>query len=109
MRKMVITGQTSDISNLCEYEWFQWFMYCQPKEVYIDDNMAMVRYLRPAIDVVNAMNYKIFSPGGNYFCCSTVRPWAPVEEANHVFLADREKYMSQFQEALGAAFTVGYF
>ena len=27
----VMTGQTTDISNLCKYEWFQWVMYYQPK------------------------------------------------------------------------------
>ena len=27
----VITGQTADISNLCEYEWLQGVMYCQPR------------------------------------------------------------------------------
>ncbi len=25
--EMVMTGQNPDISNLCEYEWFQWVMY----------------------------------------------------------------------------------
>ena len=53
--KTVMTGQVSDISNLCEYEWFQWVMYYQPKEGYTDDNMQMGQYLRPAIDIVNAM------------------------------------------------------
>ena len=39
----VMTGQTADTSNLCEYEWFQWVMYYQPKEGYPDDKMAMGR------------------------------------------------------------------
>ena len=68
--------------------------------------MEMGRYLGPAIDVGNAMTYKIFLPYGNYVCRLTVRTWKSVEEANPVFLADREKYMSQVQEALGAACTV---
>ena len=33
----VITGQTADIINICEYEWFQWVIYYQPKEVYPDN------------------------------------------------------------------------
>ena len=69
----------------------------------------MGKYLGPVIDVVNAMTYKIFLPYVNYVCRSTVCPCTPVEEENHVFLADREKYMSQVQEALGAACAVGYF
>ena len=27
----VMTGQSADIINLCEYEWFQWVIYYQPK------------------------------------------------------------------------------
>ena len=30
----VIYGQTGDISNLCEFEWFQWVMFFLPKETY---------------------------------------------------------------------------
>ena len=84
-------------------------MYYQTKEVYPDDKMVMRRYLGPAIDVGNAITYKILLPHGNYVCHSTVCPWTPAEEAKHVFLMDCEKYMSQVQGALGAAFTVGYF
>ena len=84
-------------------------MYYQPKEGYPDDNMEMGRYLGPAIDVGNSMTYKILFPDGNYFCRSTVRRWTPVEEENPVFLAGREKYMSQVQEDLGADCTVGDF
>ena len=68
----------------------------------------MGQYLRPSIDVDNSMTYKILFPDGNCVCCSTVRTWTPVEEANPVFLADCEN-MSQVQEALGAACTVGDF
>ena len=71
--------------------------------------MAMGRYLRSDIDVGNAMTYKWLLPDGNYVCRSTACPSAPVEEANHVFLADCVKYVSQVQEALGAACTVGDF
>ena len=84
-------------------------IYYQPKEGYPNDKMVMGRYLGPAIDVGNYMTYKIFFPDGNYVCCSTVSPWTPVEEVNHVLLVDRGKYMSQLQEALGAACTVGDF
>ena len=33
----VMTGQTTNSSNLCEYKWFQWVMYYQPKEGYPDN------------------------------------------------------------------------
>ena len=84
-------------------------MYYQPKEGYPDDKMAMERYLGPAFDVSNFMTYKIFLRDGNYVCHLTFRTWTPVEEANHVFLEDCKKCISQVQEVLGAACTVGDF
>ena len=47
-------------------------MYYQPKEVYLDDKMAVGQYLGPAIDVGNDITYKILLPDGNYVCHSTI-------------------------------------
>ena len=76
----VRTGQTVDNSNLCEYEWLQCVMYYQPKEGYPDDSMALGRYLGPAIDVSNAITYKMLLMDGNYVYCSAICTWTPVEE-----------------------------
>ena len=103
----VMTGQSANISNLCEYERFQLVMYYQTKERYPDDKLAMGRYLGPVIDVGNAINYKILFPDSNYFCRLTSRPWIPVEKANPVFPCGLWKYMPQVQDALGAACNVG--
>ena len=27
----VMSGQTGDISSLCEFEWFEWLIFFQPK------------------------------------------------------------------------------
>ena len=49
----------TDISSLCEFEWFEWVMFIQPKETYSDDKMFIGRWLGPAIAVGTAMTYKI--------------------------------------------------
>ena len=64
----IMTGQTADISNLYEYEWFQWVMYYEPPLSYPDDKMRIGRYLGPANHVCTAVTY------GEYVCRSTVRP-----------------------------------
>ena len=33
----VMDGKNPDISNLCEYEWFQWVMYNDSPRLYPDD------------------------------------------------------------------------
>ena len=50
-----MSGQTGDIISLCEFEWFEWVMFLQPKETYSDDKMFIGRWLGPAIDVGTVM------------------------------------------------------
>ena len=64
----VMSGQTGYISSLCEFEWFEWVMFFQPKETYLDDKMFIGRWLGPAIDVGTAMTYNILRPDGGYVC-----------------------------------------
>ena len=56
----IMSGQTADISNLCEYEWYDWVMFRYDNATYHDDHRELGRYLGPAIDVGSAMTYKIF-------------------------------------------------
>ena len=58
----LMTGQNADISNICEYEWFQWVMYYEPPLTYPDEKMCIGRYLGTAIDVGTAVTYKILKP-----------------------------------------------
>ena len=39
----VMSGQTGDISSLCEFEWFEWVIFFQLKETYLYDNMFIGR------------------------------------------------------------------
>ncbi len=64
----VMTRQTPDISNLYEYEWFQWVMYYDPPRSYPDDKIQLGRYLGPAIDVSSSMTYKILRSNGEVIC-----------------------------------------
>ena len=89
----LMSGQTDDISNLCEFEWFQWVMFSQPTETYPEDKLFVVGWLGPAIDVGTAMTDKCLLPNGGYVCRSTMRPWTPVEEDDPVWLAERVSFM----------------
>ncbi len=64
----VMTGQTPDISNLSEYEWFKWVMYYGPPRSYPDYKSQLGHYLGPAIDVVSTMTYKILRFNGEVIC-----------------------------------------
>ena len=75
----VMSGQTGDISSMCEFEWFEWVMFFQPKETYLDDKMFIGIWIGPAIDVSTAMTYNILRPDGGYVCRSTLKYWTSNE------------------------------
>ena len=70
----IMTGQTADISNICEYVWYEWVMCLDKTSSYPDDKRTLGRYLGPAIDVGSAMCYNILKANGNIACRTTVRP-----------------------------------
>ena len=58
--EILMTGKASDISHLCEYDWFDWVMFCDGTYVsYSDDNLVLGQYLGPTPDVGPAMCAKI--------------------------------------------------
>ena len=99
----VMSGQTGNIISLCEFKWFKWVMFFQPKETYPDDKMFIGIWLGPAIDVGATMTYNILRPDGGYVCCSTLRSWASNEEANPIRMAERVSFMKQINSCIGHA------
>ena len=104
-----MSGNTSDISFISEFGWFQWVMYYNPTEVYPDAKPKMGRYLGPAIDVGTAMTHKVLLPNGDYLCRQSVCAWTPAEEANESMLAARKDFMKRVYDSLGPACQPGDF
>ena len=77
-------------------------MYYEPIAGYLIEKKSIGRYLGPAIDVGNAMTYKILKSNGGYVCRSTVSPWTQEEEAN----PDCVQFMAGVHEALGHGCTI---
>lgn len=47
-----LTGDTSDISFICEFGWYDWVWYETPKE---DERRRLGRYVGPSFDVGDAL------------------------------------------------------
>ena len=63
--EMLMTGQAADISHICEYDWFDWVMFCDVTHVsYPKNNIVQGRYLGPTLDVGPAMCAKILNKNG---------------------------------------------
>ena len=105
----ILKGDTADISFICEFKWFQWVMYYDPKESYPNCKARIGRYLGPAIDVGSALTHNILLPHGDYLCRTSVRAWTPKEEAQPEMLEARKSCMTRVHDALGPACEVGDF
>ena len=62
-----MTVHNANISNICEYEWYQWVIFFDQPITYPDPPIVMGQYLSPATDVGSIMNYKILMGNGDYF------------------------------------------
>ena len=72
--EMLMTGQTYDISHICEYAWFYWVMFHDgPHVSYPDNNIVLGRYLGPTLDVGPAMCAKMLKRNGKVVPRSTLR------------------------------------
>ena len=60
----IASGETSDISQLCELDWYEWIMFRDLVVSFLEDNIFLGRYLGPIIDVVLAMTSKIMKSNG---------------------------------------------
>ena len=63
-----LKGCTSDISNLCEFKWYDWVMFNNSPSTFPEENFQLGRWLGPAADVGSAMTYKILKSNGEFVC-----------------------------------------
>ena len=72
-----MTGRNADISNICEYSWYEWVMFRYQPITYLDFLLLLGNYLGPKIDVRSTMTYKILKANVEYVCRNTVRSLNP--------------------------------
>ena len=104
-----MTRQKADISNICEYDWYEWVMFRDNTTSYPDDNKTLVRYLGPATDVGSAMCYNILRADGKIAYRTTVWSLALYERAEPEQENMRTDFDTYITDWLGAAATMGFF
>ena len=67
-----MTKETADISQICQFGWFDWVMYHDPAK-FPDDKAILGRYLGPTIDFGSMLMAKILLPNGQYVCRPMLR------------------------------------
>jgi hypothetical protein len=90
----VMGGETADISELCEYDWFQWLWFRDTLAHFPDESRVLVRYMGPAKSIGPAMCCHILKANGSVLQRSTVGPLTPEELSNEDMKRKMEEYMS---------------
>jgi hypothetical protein len=81
----VMGGETADISELCEYDWFQWLWFRDTLAHFPDESRVLVWYMGPAKLVGRAMCCHILKANGSVIQRSTVGPLTPEELSNAIY------------------------
>ena len=82
--EMVMLGETSDVSQFCDFAFYDWIMLRDQPVAFPDDNLVLGRYLRPVINVGPALNAKIIKANGEVVYRLTYHALTDVERVNAV-------------------------
>ena len=106
-----MSGETADISHLCQFAWYDWLMFrdTDGRHQYPDDFMTLGRYLGPATDVGSVMTHKILKSNGEHVCRSTARPLTDDEQDDPVHKQTRRVFNDEIARRLGHSPTVADF
>jgi hypothetical protein len=88
----VMSGETSDISQFCEFAFYDWIMFRDQPVAFPDDNPVLGRYLGPAIDVGPALTAKILKANGEVVYRLTYHALTDVEQANAAHVCRRIEF-----------------
>ena len=75
----MMSSETSDISQFCELEWFEWVMFQDKTALLPGDVLKLGCYLGPSIDIGPAMTTKILTEKGQVLHRSSYKPSTPDE------------------------------
>eukprot|EP00804_Cyclotella_cryptica_P017277 CCRYP_016828-RA/>CCRYP_016828-RA protein AED:0.02 eAED:0.02 QI:0/0/0/1/0/0.5/2/0/461 len=96
----IMSGETSDLSQFCEFEWYEWVKFRDSAVRSPEDSLVLGRYLGPSIDVGPALTGKILKQNGEVVHRSTYRGLTPEEIVNPVDQAA----MKSFNESIEVKF-----
>jgi hypothetical protein len=97
----IMTGNTTNISHIAEFGWYNWVMFCDNKPSYPDDKLILGHYLGPAIDTGSALMAKILKLNGVFVCRSTLWHLTDEELSSSVHKDMRRKFDESIEQYLG--------
>jgi hypothetical protein len=99
--KTIMTGNTADISHICEFGWYGWVMFRDNVPSFPDNKTTLGCYLRPAIDVGSALTAKILKSNGTFACQLSFRHLTDEETHCTTLACMRSEFDASIGEILG--------
>lgn len=100
----MISGQTPDISSLCEHKWYAWIKFWDTSVSFPDDKEILGRYLGPSIDIGPAMTAKILKKNGQVVHRSTYRAVTADEMKDPKMQEEMKAFDANIELKLGPGF-----
>ena len=97
----IMSGKTSDISQFCEFEWYDWVYFRDSAVSFPEDKLVLGRYLGPSIDIGPALTAKILKQNGEIVHHSTYRGLTPEELASPTEQDAQTTFDESIERALG--------
>lgn len=103
--QQLITGEPGDISNLCQFGWFEW-VYYKDAAPFPYQNEKLGRCLGPAISYSNEMSQWILKDTMEITASHTVRRLTDLEYRDPTLQRERNVFMDKCRKRYGDKLTV---
>jgi hypothetical protein len=100
-----VTGEQPDISNICQFGWYEWAYFRDEKARFPLPTEVLGRALGPAENAGNQMAQWILKSNGKVIPCRTCRPLKEDERNNPVEKRKRDLFDEAIRSKLGDSFT----
>ena len=103
---MVTFGTEPDISNICQYKWYEWVYFRDGSQSFPFMKEVLGRYLGPAKNEGNEMTMWILKMNGQVVPRTGLRKLTPREEHDPVEVKKREAFDANIHLKLGNSFSL---
>lgn len=95
----VLTGDTPDISHLCEFSWYDYVWFIDSNDQL--NKRKLARYLGPSHDIGQAMASKILNSTGRELSYTSVIPLSVEDRNDEIVKKQITEYDDKLKESLG--------
>ena len=100
-----ITGDEGDISNLCQFGWFEWCYYCD-SSMFLFAEEKLGRVLGPAKNHSNEMAQWVLKDTMKIVPWRTLRPLTDLEKRTQSIINEQNAFMDKCKRRYGDKLTV---